>query len=67
MVHMDHFLSFSLKDETFGLCEQRHEKTALCEHAKTKAQISSEVIARLRSAFVFATYYLHLAATISSL
>ena len=34
---------------------------ALCKHAKTKAQISSAVIAQLRSAFVFATYSLHLA------
>ena len=67
--HMDHFLSFSLyrRMNLLDYVNNVTKKPALCEHAKTKAQISSAVIARLRSAFVFATYSLHLAATISSL
>ena len=36
MVHMDHFLSFSLKDETFGLCEQRHEKNCVMRTCENK-------------------------------
>ena len=69
MVHMDHFLSFSLyrRMKLLDYVNNVKKKPALCEHAKTKAHISSAVIARLRSAFVFATYSLHLAATISSL
>ena len=69
MVHMDHFLSFSLyrRMKLLDYVNNVTKKPALCEHAKTKAQISSAVITRLRSAFVFATYSLHLAATISSL
>ena len=68
IVHMDHFLSFSLyrRMKLLEYVNNVTKKPALCEHAKTKAQISSAVIARLRSAFVFATYPLHLAATISS-
>ena len=69
MVHMDHFLSFSLyrRMKLLDYVNNVTKKPELCEHAKTKAQISSAVIARLRSAFVFAAYSLHLAATISSL
>ena len=69
MVHMDHFLSFSLyrRMKLLNNVNNVTKKPELCEHAKTKAQISSAVIARLRSAFVFAAYSLHPAATISSL
>ena len=69
MVHMDHFLSFLLyrRMKLLDYVNNVTKKPALCEHTKTKAQISSAVIARLRRAFVFATYFLHLAAIISSL
>ena len=69
MVHMDHFLSFLLyrRMKLLDYVNNVTKKPALCEHAKTKAQISSAVIAQRRSAFVFATYSLHIAATISSL
>ena len=57
MNYMEHLLSFSLlsKDGTFGLCEPRHEKAAMCINAKTKAHISFAVTAQLISVFVFAT------------
>ena len=34
------FIFTLTKDGTFGLCEPRHEKTALCINVKTKAHIS---------------------------
>ena len=51
MVHMDHFLSFSLyqRMKLLDYVNNVTKKPALCEHAKTKAQISSAVIARLKS------------------
>ena len=47
MVHMDHFLSFSVyrRMKLLDYVNKVTKKPALCEHAKTKAQISSAVIA----------------------
>ena len=61
IVHMDQFLSFSLyrRLKLFSYVNNFTKKPELCEHAETKAQISSAVIARLRSAFVFAASCSH--------
>ena len=64
MVHMDHFLSFSLyrRMKLLDYVNNVTKKPALYEHVKTKAQISSAVIARLRSAFfryIFSTSCSH--------
>ena len=49
------YASFQIVPTTRSINEPRHEKTCFLHHAKTKAQISSAIIAQLISAFVFAT------------
>ena len=69
MNHVNHFLSFSIyrRMKLLDYVKNVTRKPALCVHAKTKVQISCAVIAQISSAFVFATYSLHLALTILSL